>query len=124
MSEEEKKPDVKLATWDDLCQSAQVVDKYYPSIDASIRYRASMAMERLLQLQARFNMTSGRGRRNSRGFFVAILKEVLIAPAVKSKADELRIMKMKSSIGFDIIGEVMGVGDETYQAMVEDLGEE
>ena len=124
MSEEDKKPDLRLATWDDLCQSAEVIDKYYPSIDATVRFRSSIPMERILQLQARFGMSGGRGRRNSKGFFIAILKEALIEPAVASKADERLIMKMNSRIGFDIIGEVMGAGDESYQAMVEDLGEE
>jgi len=121
MSDEEKKPDVRLATWDDLACSPNVVDKYFASIDKTVQFREFIPMERLLELQTRFGMTGGRGRRNSKGFFIAILKEVLVSPAIKTKADERLVMKANSKVMMDVVGEVLGAEDESFRALQEDL---
>ena len=113
--------DGQLATWDDLACSPTVVDKYFASIDKTVQFLEFIPMERLLQLQTRFGMTGGRGRRNSKGFFIAILKEVLITPAIKSKADERLVMKSNSKVMMDIVGEVLGAEDESFRALQEDL---
>ena len=111
----------QLATWDDLARSPNVVDKYFASIDKTIRFREFIRMERLLQLQTRFGMTGGRSRRNSKGFFIAILKEVLVEPAVKTKQDERLVMKSNSKVLMDIVGDVLGADDESFRALQEDL---
>lgn len=121
---EEQKVQGDFATFADLCESGKFVDKYYPQIGKTIRFRNFIPLDRLLQLQARYNMLTGRaGQRDSRGFLVAVLKEVLVIPRVETADDERLLLKANSAVLLDILGEVLGTQEESFRAVVEDLGE-
>jgi hypothetical protein len=121
---EGQEQETKFATFADLCESAKFVDKYYPQIGATVRFRNFIPLDRLLQLQARYNMLMGRqGQRDSRGFLVAVLKEVLVIPRVQTAEDERLLLKANAAVLLDILGAVLGTQEESFQAVVEDLGE-
>lgn len=120
---DELDPEDRFATFEDLCESGKFVDKFYPQIGAKVRFRTFIPMDKLLQLQARHNMlTTGRGRRDSRGFLIAVLKEVMVEPRVDTKEKERLLLKSNAVVLLDILGEVLGPQEESFKAVVEDLG--
>lgn len=119
----EEPEEERFATMEDLCEGAKFVDKYYPQLQAKIRYRNFIPLDRLLQLQAKHNMlTGGRGQRDSKGFLISVLKEVLIVPRIQTPETERALLKGNAAVLLDVLGEVLGQQEESFKAVVEDLG--
>lgn len=114
----------QLATLADLCELGVPVDRYYAQIGKTVRFKPAIALDRLLALQQKYNMiTGGRGARDSRGFLMAVLQEVLVVPAIKTPEDVRILGKANAAVLLDILGDVLGRNEESFQAVVEDLGE-
>jgi hypothetical protein len=120
---DEVPPEDRFATFEDLCEGARYVDKFYPQIGGKVSFRTYIPLDKLLQMQARHGMLGGRGRRDSKGFLVAVLKEVLINPRVDTQDKERLLLKSHASVLLDILGEVLGTQEETFRTVVQDLGE-
>ena len=119
----EQTGEVKLASLADLCEIGAPVTKVYPQIGKAVKFKPTLPMDRYLYLQERFNLTGGKGKRDTKGFMVAVLKEVLVAPKLVTVDDERAILKANSNVIFDVLGEVLGRNDESFQAIKEDMGE-
>lgn len=122
MLQEEPQEEQKFASLADLCEGARFIDQYFPQIDATIRYSTYVPLDELLKLQARFNMMGGRGRRDSQGFLVAVLEKVLVKPRIQTPEDKRLLLKGNAAVLLDILGNVLGTQEESFKAVVEDLG--
>lgn len=119
--------ETQYATLADLCEGAQFEDKFFPQLGkagATIRYRKFMPLEKLLQLQAKHGMFAGRGRRDSRGFMLAVLEEVLVRPRIQTPDERRLLLKGNATVLLDIIGEVLGTEEESFKIVREDLGKQ
>ncbi len=114
----------RFATLADLTEGNKFETRYYAALGASIKFRTFIALDRLLFLQQKHQMISGgRGQRDSRGFLVAVLKDVLVNPRIATPQDEQLLLKANATVLLDILGTVLGANEESFQAVVEDLGE-
>jgi len=115
--------EAEFATLADLCELGAPVTKFYPQINKQMRFKPSLPMDRLMYLQDRYNLSAGRGKRDTKGFMIAVLKDVLVTPRITTPDDERALAKANSAVLFDILGDVLGRNDESFQAIKEDMGE-
>ena len=114
----------EFATWENLCESKdRVVDKYLPALGRWVRYRDFLPLDKVTRLQQQFGMTGGR-KRDSVGFMVALLKEVMVEPKIRTKADEMAARKADARALLVIVGDVLGEEEESYKILRGDVGEQ
>lgn len=121
--EELKSGEEQFASLGDLCEIGAPVTKVYPQIGKLIQFKPALPMDRYLFLQERYNLAGGKGKRDTRGFMVAVLKDVLVQPKIVTPDDERAILKANSGVIFDVLADVLGSNDESFQAIKEDMGE-
>lgn len=114
----------RFATLADLTEGNKFEERFYPQLQAKIRFRTFIALDRLLYLQQKHQMlTGGRGVRDSQGFLAAVLKDVLVNPRIQTAEEERLLLKANATVLLDILGTVLGANEQSFQAVVEDLGE-
>ncbi len=121
--EELKAGEEQFASLADLCEIGAPVTKVYPQIGKALKFKPTLPMDRYLFLQERYNLAGGKGKRDTRGFMVAVLKDVLVEPRIVTPDDERAILKANSAVIFDVLADVLGRNDESFQAIKEDMGE-
>lgn len=120
----EKAGGEQFASLADLCEIGAPVTKVYPQLgNLAIQFKPTLPMDRYLFLQERHNLAGGKGKRDTRGFMVAVLKDVLVQPRITTPDEERAILKANSAVIFDILADVLGRNDESFQAIKEDMGE-
>lgn len=114
----------RYATLADLTEGNKFEERFYTALGAKIKFRTFIALDRLLYLQQKHQMlTGGRGVRDSQGFLVAVLKDVLVQPRIATAEDERLLLKANATVLLDVLGTVLGTNEQSFQAVVEDLGE-
>jgi hypothetical protein len=116
---------VPEATWEALCDAGPVREKIIdfgePYGRMVVKYRPFLSLEKSTRLADRFHM-GDRKRRNSRGYMVAVLKEVLIAPRIQTQREEQLALRARSDVLLELIGETIGSEGEEMEALKSDLG--
>jgi hypothetical protein len=106
---EEGKEYVSLEELCDERPDRDIVETFLPRYGKYIKHRARVPLDLLLRAQRRF--MSGR-RKDVEGFFVFLLRHVLIQPRIENDRHARALLKADGRVMLEIIGQAIGnVGD-------------
>ena len=110
------------ASWDDLCEAPPLKELVleFPAGRKKVAYRPFISLERQIALSDRYNMGNAK-RRNSKGYMVAVLKEVLVVPRIETAAHERLVLKARSDLLLQVLSDSVGSDSEEMEALREDL---
>ncbi|MBN1610373.1 MAG: hypothetical protein JW940_27340 [Polyangiaceae bacterium] len=113
------------ATWEALCEpppvKSLVIDFGPNHGKLLVKYRPFLSFERHQQLSRKFKMDDP-AKRDSRGFMIAVLADVLTAPRVTTPQHERMLGKANFAILNQILLDVVGAESKELEAVRDDLG--
>lgn len=117
-------PEKRFITLAELCKEDATRDQaetFLPRYNAYIRHRTRVPLVMLLKAQSRFHI--GQKRPDSEGYFIYLLRYLLLNPRVESDEEARALLYADGQVMLDIIGQAVNADIEEDADAGDDAGE-